>query len=550
MEFIPSIYQQKIFDFITKGYGSAVINAKAGSGKTTTIVEAMKLINNDKKVLYIAFNKSIEEELSKKLKEYTNVTVKTYHSLGREILNYHLKEYKKIKYVNEYKYISYINRNVLNFLPEGISLNDNDLFLYKNNIKMIVDFARFNYAQSLIEMKNICKKYDITPLFNECDVAIKVLKWGESVNEIDFTDMVWLCVEKDIKINMYNNYFKFDFIFIDEAQDSSIIQQKLIEKCYKRGTRFIAIGDEYQCINAFAGADHEAFSKFQSGNVTKLELPVTYRCPKKIVEYIRNNIKDIDIQCADNAIEGEINYNVSPNAPQDKDMVLCRNSVQLVKLYMYYNKINKKSYIKGREIGKNLLKLLDSVDKENLAITMESDGVFPRLYEQLFNKINHEIEINNIEYKDIINISSIIDIIDSIKALEVLSEGLQNKTKKELKEKIECIFGDIMSKTNEEDIKILEEDGVCLSTIHKAKGLETDNVYILCPSLMPSKHAKKEWEIKSEENLIYVAMTRCKKSLNYISEEKFPPFLFKDKNIINNLEKQKKIINNILNIEL
>jgi superfamily II DNA or RNA helicase len=52
MEFIPSIYQQKIFDFITKGYGSAVINAKAGSGKTTTIVEAMKLINNDKKVLY------------------------------------------------------------------------------------------------------------------------------------------------------------------------------------------------------------------------------------------------------------------------------------------------------------------------------------------------------------------------------------------------------------------------------------------------------------------------------------------------------------------
>ena len=44
-EFLPSEYQKIIFDFITNGIGNAVINAKAGSGKTTTLVEAMKLIN-------------------------------------------------------------------------------------------------------------------------------------------------------------------------------------------------------------------------------------------------------------------------------------------------------------------------------------------------------------------------------------------------------------------------------------------------------------------------------------------------------------------------
>ena len=52
MNFNPSEYQKKIFEFVTKGTGNAVINAKAGSGKTTTLVEAMKLIPEKEKVLF------------------------------------------------------------------------------------------------------------------------------------------------------------------------------------------------------------------------------------------------------------------------------------------------------------------------------------------------------------------------------------------------------------------------------------------------------------------------------------------------------------------
>jgi superfamily II DNA or RNA helicase len=63
MLFKPSKYQKIIFDFITKGVGNAVINAKAGSGKTTTLVEAMKLIPQKEKALFVAFNKAIEQEL-------------------------------------------------------------------------------------------------------------------------------------------------------------------------------------------------------------------------------------------------------------------------------------------------------------------------------------------------------------------------------------------------------------------------------------------------------------------------------------------------------
>ena len=359
------------------------------------------------------------------------------------------------------------------------------------------------------------------------------MNWGkENLDEIDYTDMIWLCIERDLETKRY----KTDFIFIDEAQDSSIMQQTLIKKCYQRGTRFIAIGDEYQCINAFAGADQEAFSKFKKEpNTIVLELPITYRCPKKIVDYAVQ-VTGVSMKAAPRAISGEIRRDVNPFEPKDNDMVLCRNTAHLVKLYMKYNRINKKSYLKGRNIGDTFKALVEQTGKDKLSLDMKNDGVFPRLYEYLFNSINKEITLTGLEYEDVINTQKIMDLIDSIKALEALSEGINFA--QELINKINVIFTDN------------EKDGICLSTIHKAKGLEADNVFILCESLMPSKHARKKWEIESEQNLIYVAITRAKKTLNYISEKMFPANLFgNNENIITELEYQRIRMNNALNID-
>lgn len=53
--FKPSDNQLDIFDFVKYGYGNAVISAVAGSGKTTTIIEALKHIKGDKRVLFLVF---------------------------------------------------------------------------------------------------------------------------------------------------------------------------------------------------------------------------------------------------------------------------------------------------------------------------------------------------------------------------------------------------------------------------------------------------------------------------------------------------------------
>ena len=530
ISFVPSEYQKIIFDFITKGSGNAVINAKAGSGKTTTLVEAMKLIPKKEKALFVAFNKAIEQELKERLTSFKNVNVKTYHGLGYAILRENLGRYHDFK-VTDYKYTSYINKNIFTLSSNTLNYNKNDLRTYKNNLKLLVDFARFNLCQSKKEIQGLCDKYDINPLSDECEVVIEILEWGKNnIDEIDYTDMIWLCIEKGLetKIN------QVDFIFIDEAQDSSIMQQTLIKKCYKRGTRFVAIGDEFQCINAFAGADQEAFNKFQKEpNTIVLELPITYRCPKTVVNYAIA-VTGVEIKAAPDAIDGEIRKEVSPFEPKNNDMVLCRNTAHLVKLYMKYNRINKKSYLKGRNIGETLKSMIEQTGKERLSLNMSSDGVFPRLYENLFEIINKEIDITGLEYEDVVNTQRIMDFIDSIKALEALSEGI-NYTK-ELINKLNVIFSDD------------EKDGVCLSTIHKAKGLEADNVFILCESLMPSKYAKKKWELDAEQNLLYVAITRAKKSLNYISEKLFPANLYGDNgNVIDELEYQRQRMNKVLN---
>jgi superfamily I DNA/RNA helicase len=96
---------------------------------------------------------------------------------------------------------------------------------------------------------------------------------------------------------------------------------------------------------------------------------------------------------------------------------------------------------------------------------------------------------------------------DDIQAICVLSEGLTNVD--ELISKINTVF---MGNEN---------DAIVLSTVHKAKGLEADNIFIYYPSLMPLKLATKDWEIKTEDNLIYVAYTRAKKTLNFMKEDKY-----------------------------
>ena len=499
--FEPSVYQRKIFDYVVHGSGNAVIKAFAGSGKTATIIACMKLVQSKKKCIFLAFNKSVKEEIESKLVDYPNCTVKTVHGLGYSLLCGYLDGQAQ---VDEFKYNTYLRKH-LDELSGALITDKKGIDDYCNNIIQLLEFSRMNLAQSKREIETIARSYSITTDNDEIDVVLKLLDWGKkNLQTVDYTDLVWLPYELDIPPKQN----KYDWIFNDEAQDYSVAYVKLFNRCFKRGTRFVSCGDEFQSINQFAGASEEAFNTMiNMPNTQVFDLPMSYRCDRAIIK--EANVFVPDIIARENAGSGRVKHDTSLSELEDGDLGLARTNSIIFKAYTRLIKMGKACYIKGNDDDKN--KLLSIVQKfstgESLGRNFETDGLFPRLYNDMIDERNHLVE-SGLDIIDAINSSQVQSKYDIITSISIISEGCN--TVSELIEKINKIYSH-------------SDTGICLSTIHKAKGLEAENVHIFCRSTMPQKYAKTPSEIQQERNLIYVSITRAKHKLCYVSEKEFPP---------------------------
>lgn len=529
-----SPYQCEIFDNVEHGVGNMIIEAAAGAAKTTTIVNCMRFIPENKSILFIAFNKDIVKAIKEKVGERKNTRISTFHSLGLAIFMENNKKNSDSININEYKYKQYIKKNIndLTDYKEIKSLGSNKN-TYINNINNLVEYSRYYLAFTEKQIKHVADKYGILCVRDEVKVCRKILKWGEdNIDTIDYTDMIWL----PNVLNYNTKKYRYNWVMIDEAQDVTIAEEKLIEKTFKRGCRVIIIGDRFQTINIWAGSDEEAIDNFAKMPQTKhFTLPISYRCPKNIVNLAKKYSDNI--VTADNAIDGKVKFNVSKNLPTNGDMVLCRITAPLIDLHLHYMRINKKSYIRGYEnIKERYLNLVNATGSLTLDKDFNTvDGFFPSLYKMLLEQIDQVKKEFNLDDADALMFPSILSLYDSIQGLKVMSEGITKVD--ELIDRINTVFSGN------------DKDAIQLSTVHKAKGLEADNVYILFPSLMPIKFAKKDWELKTENNLIYVAITRAKKTLNYIKEDNNDKAkIFSKSSIKTELDRIRKSINYISNI--
>ncbi len=80
LDFTWSAYQEAIFEFVRSGTGNAVVDAVAGSGKTTTIIAALGFTDPGAEIAFLAFNKRIADELRDRSPDHVHVS--TLHSLG------------------------------------------------------------------------------------------------------------------------------------------------------------------------------------------------------------------------------------------------------------------------------------------------------------------------------------------------------------------------------------------------------------------------------------------------------------------------------------
>ena len=506
IEYEPSQYQKAIFDYIQHEKGNLVVEAAAGSGKTYTLVKALSLIPQDKRVLMTAFNKDIVKELTKKVKEFPNVEVRTLHGLGM-ILTTRGLGIGGMK-PEGYKYTQLIYNHWQDLTKTNINkLSRNARKSFVENTKKLVDFGRFYLATTRSEMIELMTKYDIPCVADEVDVALKVMAiGGKNLDSIDYTDMIWMPHIYDLHLQEC----EYDFIMVDECQDLNVAERNLVLRCLKEGGRLIAVGDSNQCIYGFSGSDPDSFRAIQSiPNTVSMPLSISYRCPESVVKFAQNLVPSIEAK--QGAEEGVILDCVSLDDVHDGDMVLCRNNAPLLQVYCKLLEQGKRAYIRGSDVGKNLQNIVIGTHKDYLYTNLKRDGVFIRLYEDLFNSRKAIMERYGISQEDAMKHETIQAKLDMIRALEVLGADLT--TTEQLTKKI----GDIFPKND-------KGEGIMLSTVHKAKGLEADNVFIACASLMPSKSALDEWQVQQERNLMYVAYTRAKKVLGFLNEEETPDF--------------------------
>ena len=531
-EYKPSKYQLAIYDFVEHGLGNAVISASAGSGKTYTIIKLLDYIPKDKKVLIVAFNRDIRQEIKAKVTNagHKNVQVDTFHSLGYKILNANFNRRFVNTDPNEYKYSNYISNNISQLSTINTFRLGKQFSQYLSNIQNLVNFGRCYLSETVEDLDKVCERYGIICIADEKEVAVKVLEWGEKcLDEIDYTDMVWL----PNTLHLDSKFYKYDWIIVDECQDLNMVEKDMLFTCRRMGTRMLFFGDKAQAIYSFSGADSEAFDKLRELEGTiQLPLSISYRCPKNIVEYVHYLVPTIEYD-KKNKIKGEIIENANLSDVKDGDMILCRNNAPLAKIYIELLRNGVKTKILGKDYSANLSKTIKNTKEELLNVDLSMQGVFSKLYDIFYYLVETTMHKQNITKEEALTSSSIIAKLDEIKVLEILSGGLT--TSKELQERIKDIFTDN------------KESGIILSTIHKSKGLESPNVYIACKSLMPSKTAKQPWEIEQENNLIYVAYTRTKNKLGFLDETEFKQFDAYNPETIRSLKSKQYIIDKLYN---
>lgn len=472
-----STFQTSIFAFVESGTGNAIVEAVAGSGKSTTIIEAMKLVKGSS--IFLAFNKSIADELKHK-----GVNARTFHSLvfgpvmrAKNAQNPTMDKLRKLCREN---------------------MSSHDFKLYAAFAQKLVGLARqqgvgFLTPDTLATYQAICDHHAIEPDSNDADMrraleyAQELLAWSNASDMVDFDDMLYWAVRDNI------NLPKFDFVFVDEAQDTNLIQREILRRIMGPRSRMIAVGDPAQAIYGFRGADAASLRSIaKEFNAQTLPLSISYRCPQAVVKYAQQWVSHI--QAAPNAPEGlvehhEQDWEVSMFLPND--LVICRKSAPLLQLAFRCIRNNIPVQVLGREIGDGLKSLIDKMN----ARTLE------QLTEKLQAYMMREVEKAKKEDDD----AKVEAITDKVGAIIFLIDGLKEDRRDiaSLKAGIDYLFKD-------------KEKCVKLCTLHKAKGLEADRVFWLNRNECPAEWARRDWQRVEEINLCYVAATRAKRELHCI----------------------------------
>lgn len=479
-----------------------IINAYAGCGKTTTIELICKQTPRATSTLVLAFNVRIKEELATRLAKFQHIQVLTMNSLGHTAIRNGLRIQITLDNNKPYRLL----RQIL--LQNNIAMpkEDHTLVISSYRQAMIAGLVPSDFPNETIvpDLPEIWTSFEPDGGPNVAYAARLLLI--ASIQEglqgiITYDDQIYLSTL------FCGRFPRFACVIVDEAQDLSPMNHKMIEKCAV--SRIIGVGDEKQSCYAFRGADRNSMRNLQTvrSNWLKLPLATTFRCPKVIVS--RNAFHATGFRAAEANVEGlvETYRDEWAISPQNPLAILCRNNAPLISLAFKLLRRNIGVTFIGRDIGKSLITLFNRICPDPFST---SDEIVIAINDwkdlELAKAINDHEKINSIH--------------DRAECLLTILDA-NCKTGLDFTKKLTKLFSS-------------ENSYIILSTIHRAKGLEWENVMHLDPwRLDPDRLSRKfdEGDLSAEDlqqelNLRYILETRTKRKLMEGSVKSFSGIVF------------------------
>lgn len=474
---------------IINSKGNIKINAVAGSGKTTTIVEYAKSRPKNSKILYLAFNKSVKLEAIKKFESHglKNVKVETAHSLAYKhiIFRYRYKvrlqgykineiaELLKIKGSNE-KHTEYIVANHIGKFITYYCNSDKQKIEDLNYLDIVTDhnaktFVRINYKY--IESQTI--------------QFLSMMDKGK----IEITHDFYIK-----KFQLSNPHLKYDYILFDEGQDASAAMLDIFLK--QKATKVI-VGDTHQqiyswryAINALEKVDFKTYNlstSFRFGEeIANLAM--------QILQFKKQNENQNLITIVGKGNNSEI---------KTKATIARTNLGLLLKAIEY---VQEKQNVKQIYFEGNIN-----------SYTYADDGA------SLYDVLHLSNEKHNLIKDQLIrSMKNLIDLEEYIDKTEDAQLGMMLEIVKEYGNEIPSIIKAIKDKHVKNDDK--ENAEMIFSTVHRCKGMEYDTIQLANDFISQKKLEKLKSNsqmgensisrLNEEINLLYVAITRTKNSLH------------------------------------
>lgn len=471
--------QNAIFKWFKHGTGSLVVQARAGTGKTTTIKQAFTYAP-EASMLYAVFNKKNQIEASAKITD-SRVAIKTLHSLG---FSYVLSMWpgsqpnqlvERSRVCAERDYPNEVVTQVCKLI--GFAKNT----LVAPTLEALVDIAleREIDAGEEFELEEN-GGFTVERLATLALAAIELSKVRDSQKQISFDDMVWLPVAMGwVKA-------RYDLVVVDECQDMSAPQLLMAQGACKKSGRICIVGDDKQAIYGFRGADSAGMARMTTKlGAQSLGLTTTYRCPKAVVALAAVLVPDY--KAAASAPEGivdDVGAAELLSCVSIGDAILSRTNAPLLPLCLQLLRSGVAARIEGRDVGAMLRAIVKKFNAKSVPDFLRKVEAWRNKRVVRLVAAGHSARVSAID--------------DQAETLVAVAEGCASV--REIDTRLISLFADT------------EPGGkpcVVLSTVHKAKGLEWSRVFILGKTFR-SKAGE-------EANVYYVALTRTQKHLSFVS---------------------------------